>query len=224
MKIWIGLGLASAFALMGCYTQLYTRGYAERTAYGYPYGPADSAGRDSTGDSLAAADTLRPPRTVIVNNYYQDSPYYRGYPIDAWDNPYFSLSLYSGRYRDYYGPYWWNDPYYRRGGGYHRRHYDDRPGGGGGGGASNPGPYRSDERIFAPAPSQPPLHKGRRSEPAPAPSQVAPAPKAADPQPAPAPAESSSNESGQGSGSSQSSGSSNSSGNDHPALHKGKRR
>jgi uncharacterized membrane protein YgcG len=219
MKIW--LCLAAALPLAGCYTQLYTQGYAERTVYPYPYdrplSPRDSAAADSL-DSVAAADTLRRPNTVIVNNYYHDSPYYRGYPIDAWDYPFISLGFYSGRYRDYYGPYWWHDyPHH----GYRRRYYyESYPGGG-----TTPGPYHSDHRIFAPAPSQPPLHKGRRGEPA----QAAPAPKAAEPAPSAAPAEStrSSGDPGSGSGSSSGSSSSGSSGgssDDHPALHKGRRR
>jgi hypothetical protein len=218
MKIWLWL---AALPLAGCYTQLYTRGYAERSAYPYPYDrPAgDSAVADSLADSLAAADSGKVPNTVIVNNYYQDRASYRGYAIDAWDYPYVSLGFYSGRYRDYYGPYWWNDPYYHRRG-YWRR-YDGHAGGGGSGPT---GPYRSDKRLFAPAPAQP-MHKGRRSEPAaePAPS---PAPKAADP----APAESSGSSSGSSGGGSSSgsasgsSGSSSGSGNDHPDLHKGRRR
>jgi hypothetical protein len=231
MKIW--LCLAASLPLVGCYTQLYTRGYAERAAYPYPYAQSeraagDSAVADSLTDSLAAADSARTPNTVIVNNYYQDRTSYRGYSIDAWDNPYISLGFYSGRYQDYYGPYWWNDPYYHRRG--YSRRYEGRPGGG-----SGPvGPYHSDKRLFAPAPAQP-LHKGHRSEPAASstPSTApSPAPKAADP----APTQSSGSSSGSsssgstsdgGSSSSSSSGSSSGSasgsGNDHPDLHKGRR-
>src|SRR4051812_44891897 len=107
----IRLALAALLSLTGCYTQLYTGGYAERTVYPYPNdrdaSPRDSALADSL-DSVAAADTLHQSKTVIVNNYYDNSPYYRGYSIDAWDYPFVSLGFYSGRYRDYYGPYWWS--------------------------------------------------------------------------------------------------------------------
>jgi hypothetical protein len=223
MKIWLSLAL---LPLAGCYTQLYTRGYAERSAYPYPYqrSVGDSVLADSLSDSLAAADSARgAPNTVIVNNYYQERDSYRGYPINEWDYPYISLGFYSGRYRDYYGPYWWNDPYY------HRRGYWRRYDGHAGGGSGPTGPYHSDKRLFAPAPAQP-LHKGRRSEPAAEPAP-APAPKAADP----APAESSGSSSGSssstsdggtssGSSSGSTSGSPSGSGNDHPDLHKGRRR
>jgi uncharacterized membrane protein YgcG len=221
MKIW--LCLAAGLPLTGCYTQLYTRGYAERSTYPYPYDrPAgDSAVADSLSDSLAAADSARAPNTVIVNNYYQDRASYRGYAIDAWDYPYISLGFYSSRYRDYYGPYWWSDPYYHRRP--HPRRWDGRPGGG----SAPAGPYHSDKRLFAPAPSEP-LRKGRRSEPAASPaSDPAPAPKAADPAPTESSGSSSSGSSSDGnssSGSGSSSGSSSKSGNDHPDLHKGRRR
>lgn len=220
MKIWLGLAL---LPLAGCYTQLYTRGYAERSAYPYPYqrSAGDSTLADSVSDSLAAADSARGPNTVIVNNYYQERDSYRGYSINEWDYPYISLGFYSGRYRDYYGPYWWNDPYY------HRRGYWRRYDGHAGGGSGPTGPYHSDKRLFAPAPAQP-LHKGRRSEPAAAP---APAPKAADPAPAESSGSSSGSSSstsdggsGSGSSSGSSTGSSSGSGNDHPDLHKGRRR
>jgi len=224
IRIYLAAILSIAGCLTGCYTQLYTAGYAERTVYPYPYdrtaSPRDSAMADSL-DSIAAADTLRQPKTVIVNNYYDNSPYYRGYSIDAWDYPFVSLGFYSGRYRDYYGPYWWNDGYSHRG--HARRYYPSYPGGG-----TSTGPYQSDRRIFPPASTQPPLHKGRRSEPVP------PAAKPAAPEPAAtAPAESSrssgdgNSSSGSSSGSSGSSsgGSNSSSGgdNDHPNLHKGRR-
>lgn len=213
MKIWLSL---AALSLTGCYTQLYTGGYAERTVYPYPYdhpaSPRDSAVADSL-DSVAAADTLRHPKTVIVNNYYDNSPYYRGYSIDAWDYPFVSFGFYSGRYRDYCDPYWWH-------GGYahprHYRYYETYPGGG------TSGPYHSDKRIFPPAPSQPPLHKGRRSEPAPSAPAAKPASSAA-------PAESTRSSSGDGNSSSgSSSGSSGSSrssaGSDSDRdLHKGRR-
>lgn len=219
MKIWLCLAV---LPLAGCYTQLYTRGYAERSAYQESYGRSagDSAVVDSLSDSLAAADSARAPNTVIVNNYYQDRSSYRGYGIDAWDYPYVSFGFYSGRYRDYYGPYWWSDPYYHRG--YRHNRYEGRPGGGGSG---STGPYHSDKRLFAPAPSEP-LRKGRRSEPAASP---APAPKAADPAPSESSGSSSSGSksddaSSSGSASGSSSGSSSGSGDDHPSLHKGRRR
>jgi len=206
----IGLGLAALLSLTGCYTQLYTGGYAERTVYPYPYDrdatPRDSAMADSL-DSVAAADTLHHPKTVIVNNYYDNSPYYRGYSIDAWDYPFVSLGFYSGRYRDYYGPYWWNDAHRYRGN--YRRYYETYPGGG-----TTQGPYHSDRRIFPPASSQPPLHKGRRSEPA------QPAAKPATPAPSTAPAESSRSSSDDGNSSSNSSGSSS---DDQHDMHKGRR-
>jgi len=218
MKIWYCL--AAILSLTGCYTQLYTGGYAERTVYPYPYdrdaSPRDSAAADSL-DSVAAADTLRHPKTVIVNNYYDNSPYYRGYSIDAWDYPFVSLGFYSGRYRDYYDPYWWSDGRPNRG---HRRYYQTYPGGG-----TTQGHYHSDQRIFPPASSQPPLHKGRRSEPA------QPAAKPAAPAPAPAqstaPDESSRSSSDNGNSSSNSSGSSSGSSggssDDQHDLHKGRR-
>lgn len=208
--------LAAAFAFTGCYTQLYTQGYAQRAvetapAYGYSGAPDSADSADSA--EAAARDTLqRPGETVIVNNYYRESPYYRGYALDAWDYPYISFGFYSGRYRDYYGPYWWHDSRY------HRGYYRDYSGGYRGGtnvGGGN-GPYHSDKRIFAPSTTQPQLHKGRRAEPA----EVAPAPKAADPAPAPAESSNSSGSDDRNQSSSPSSGSSN----DHPALHKGKRR
>jgi hypothetical protein len=224
MKIWICL--AALLPLTGCYTQLYTGGYAERTVNPYPYDrpatPRDSAVADSL-DSVASADTLRHGKTVIVNNYYDNSPYYRGYSIDAWDYPFVSFGFYSGRYRDYYHPYWWNDGYSRRD--YHRRYYDTYPGGG-----TSSGPYHSDQRIFPPASSQPPLHKGRRYEPAqPAAKSAASEPAGSAPasNSSSAPAESTNSSSGDGNSSSGSSGSSGSgssggSNNDHPTLHKGR--
>jgi uncharacterized membrane protein YgcG len=220
MKIWLCL---AALPLAGCYTQLYTAGYAERAVNPYPYDrpvtARDSAVADSL-DSVAAADTLQHPKTVIVNNYYDNSPYYRGYSIDAWDYPYVSFGFYSGRYRDYYGPYWWNDAHYHRG--HARRYYDSYPGGG-----TTPGPYHSDRRIFAPSSSQPPLNKGRRYQPA----QAAPAAKTSSPAPAESSKSSSSGDGNSSSGSSGSSGSSSGSsgnsggsGDDHPDVHKGRRR
>ena len=108
--------LLALLSLTGCYTQLYTRGYADRSvepeysansAYGQ-----DAATDSAAGDSLAArpADTLYRPGSVVVNNYYRESPYYRGYLIDEWDYPAVTLGFYSTRYRDYSGAYSWNDP------------------------------------------------------------------------------------------------------------------
>jgi hypothetical protein len=164
-----------SLALSGCYTQLYTRGYAARAAEAYPDYDRSAAG--SEGDDSAAAragDSARPAPTVIVNEYYGDRPYYRGYPEDAWAYPYVSFGWYSSGYRDFYGAYWWNDPrYYRNGRPYYggrRRRYDDRwdrPSAG----AGNPGPYKSDKRLYTPAPERAP--KGRRS------AQPIPAQKAA---------------------------------------------
>ncbi|MBW8890517.1 MAG: hypothetical protein JF616_22420 [Fibrobacteres bacterium] len=219
MKIWFCL--AAILSLTGCYTQLYTGGYAERTVYPYPYdrdaSPRDSVVADSL-DSVAAADTLHHPKTVIVNNYYDNSPYYRGYSIDAWDYPAISLGFYSGRYRDYYGPYWWGDGHAGRR--HYRQYYETYPGGG-----TTQGPYHSDRRIFPPASSQPPLHKGRRSEPAqPAAKPAAPAPAAPAQSTAPAESSRSSSSSDDGkSSSNSSSGSSGGSSNDQHDLHKGRR-
>jgi hypothetical protein len=205
----LALSLAAALSLTGCYTQLYTRGYAERAVYPYPYEETARAPGDSAaGDSLAAADSARPPATVIVNNYYPESRYYRGYSLDAWDYPFISFGFYSGRYRDYYGPYWWHGSHYRRGG-YHPRY----EGGAGGGPRPDPGPYQSDKRLFAPAPVHPAPGKGRRPEPAQA------APKAADPGPSQSQSGSSSTQ-----GSDDSGGGANSSEKPHPTLHKGRRR
>jgi hypothetical protein len=169
--------LAAAFlsvALTGCYTQLYSRGYAARAAENYPDYDRSAAAGSQADDSAAAgpADSAQPAPTVIVNEYYGDRPYYRGYPEDAWAYPYVSFGWYSSGYRDFYGAYWWDDPrYYRHGRPYYggRRRYDDRdyrPSAGGG----SPGPYKSDKRLFTPAPERTP--KGRRS------AQPIPAPKA----------------------------------------------
>jgi hypothetical protein len=218
----------------GCYTQLYTRGYAERAAENYPgydrSAPLDTNASDSglAVDSAAAEalakrgggnDTLR-PGTVIVNNYYRESPYYRGYLINDWDYPSFSFSIYSSRYRDYSGAYWWNDPWYRSGG-YHRgyggyRGGYDRPSAGGG----STGPYQSDKRIFAPAPDQPVLHKGRRASQA----SSEPAPKYSSESGSSSSPSSSSSSSSSSSGGSSSSSASKSDQDDHPQLHKGRRK
>src|SRR5690606_19472937 len=132
--------LTACVALMGtgCYTQLYTQGHLERAGGPYPQyaeappaarasNPARTPGDSAAGDSAVArldgveGDTLYRPETVIVNNYYRESPVYRGYAISEWDYPAITFGFYSTRYRDYYGPYWWNDPWYhsRPRSGYH---------------------------------------------------------------------------------------------------------
>lgn len=255
---WMLLGaMALGASLTGCYTQLYSRGYAERAAANYPQyyrapsvqgdtlAPADSAAL-ALEDSLRRVDSLyasgrsgaqgngNGTGSVIVNNYYQDSPYYRGYLIQDWNYPTIAFGIYSSRYRDYYGPYWWNDPWYRSGGGYHRRYHRDHRDDGGyvppaGGGS---GPYTSDKRIFTPAPDHE-LRKGRRR----ADPVQEPAPKyGADNGSSSSPSSSSGSGSSSSSGSSSGSTSGSSSGsnsdsksgtsekNDHPTLKKGKRR
>lgn len=221
-----------ALACTGCYTQLASGGYARRAvdpAAGYAATPSDSGAGE---DSLAAApqaDTLRPPQTVIVNNYWRESPYYRGYAIDAWDYPGFTLGFYSSGYRDYYGPYWWD-----RGHGY-RRDYRYRSGysggyhGGTGGGTvitAPSGNYKSDKRIFAPEPDRPDLRKGRRSEtvPAPAPKASEPAPAVQSPAPAPAPTPAPEVTSGSSGQSQERESVPSESKTDHPRPQKGKRR
>ncbi|MEO7958509.1 MAG: hypothetical protein ABIW76_17640 [Fibrobacteria bacterium] len=239
----------------GCYTQLYTRGYAERTsvnreysrATGTPSGSTDPAAPDTgtVGDSGVAAarerDTLNaPPTAVVVNNYYRESPYYRGYLINDWDYPSFTFGIYSSRYRDYSSPFWWNDPWYRAGGGYHTGYHGGRGSHGGGyrgdNGGSIPstgggttGPYQSDKRIFTPEPDHPELRKGRRSNEAPA---ADPAPKysgesesSSSSSSASSSASTSTSSSTSTSGSAGSSSSSGSSDDDdHPTLKKGRRR
>jgi hypothetical protein len=238
-----------AMAFTGCYTQLYSRGYAERAAANYPdyyrapaasgdtLAPTDSAGW-ARADSLRKADSLlsleESGRTaggsgngsVIVNNYYQESPYYRGYLIQDWNYPTLAFGIYSSRYRDYYGPYWWNDPWYRSGGGYHRGYHGNHGNNGGydtpaGGGS---GPYTSDKRIFTPAPDHE-LRKGRRAEPV---QQPAPKYGSDNASSGTGSNSGSSSSSSSGSSSSSSSGSSSGSGSsekdDHPDVKKGKRR
>jgi hypothetical protein len=145
---WMLLGaMACSGGLTGCYTQLYSRGYADRAAANYPQyyrAPSDQgdtlAPPDSTAlareDSLRRVDSLYASGqagaggnggggtgSVVVNNYYQESPYYRGYLIQDWNHPTLAFGIYSSRYRDYYGPYWWDDPWYRTGGRYHRGYH-----------------------------------------------------------------------------------------------------
>lgn len=223
--------------LTGCYTQLYTRGYAERAAAYPEYSRApsatasDSAAPDTgtAGDSgIAGArerDTVyAPPATVVVNNYYRESPYYRGYLINDWDYPSFSFGIYSSRYRDYSSPFWWNDPWYRAGGRYHSGYHGGYRGNNGGydppAGGGTSGPYQSDKRIFTPEPNHPELRKGRRSPEAQTPA-VEPAPKSSGESGSSSTSSSSSSSSGSA-GSSSASGSADK--DDHPALKKGRRR
>jgi hypothetical protein len=240
MNSLIAFAMVACLALTGCYTQLYTQGYGDRAAAypEYDRGPQSQAPSDTAAlenDTSAQArdtDTLyRSPPPVIVNNYYNESPYYRGYRIDDWNYPYVSLGFYSSGYRSYYGPYWWNDSRYHR---HNHRHYrgygrdygggtDNRPSDGGGSGS-----YQSDKRIFTPAPDRSAPKKGRRSESgAPAP---APAPKSStevsEPSTSSSSSSSSSNTSSSGpssSGSSQSA-SGSSEKEERKPLNKGKRR
>ncbi|MDB5047536.1 MAG: hypothetical protein JWO30_607 [Fibrobacteres bacterium] len=234
MKTTLAFALTACFGFTGCYTQLYTQGYATRAVEGeYAQSPRDAADTALAGDSSQAAqaregDTLYRPGAVVVNNYYQDRPYYRGYLVDEWEYPSISFGFYSSRYRDYNGAYWWSDPGYRRGydrGGYGRRDGGSYPSAGGG----TAGPYKSDKRIFSTAPDRP--AKGHRSTSG-STYIPPPAPKAAS--------EGSSNSGSSSSGSSASapsSGGDSSSGSksgsassgssdkeDHPALNKGRRR
>jgi hypothetical protein len=236
------IALMASGLLTGCYTQLYTRGYAERTA-AYPEysraprAPSDTAAPDTgtVGDSGLAAgrerDTLyAPPATVVVNNYYRESPYYRGYLINDWDYPSFSFGIYSTRYRDYSSPFWWNDPWYRAGGGYHtgyHGHHGGHRGDHGGyippaGGGGTTGPYQSDKRIFTPEPDHPELRKGRRSYEAP---PAVPAPKySGESDPSSSSSSSASPSSGSAGSSNSSSSSASSDQEEHPSLKKGRRR
>ena len=247
----LAAGFAFPLCFSGCYTQLYTRGYAERSAADYPEysraprSQADTAAPDpgyaTSGDSAVAereSDTLyRPsgPNTVVVNNYYQDSPYYRGYLINDWDYPSISFGIYSSRYRDYTGAYWWNDPWYRSDRGYHSGYYRDNGGYTPSGGGGNHGPYASDKRIFTLPSNQPALHKGRRSR-----SEAAPVPKnSSEAGSSSSNSTSSSSSSASGGGSTSSGSNSSASGSsekqdpqeksqpekpEHPALNKGRRR
>lgn len=204
---------AGSVFLTGCYTQLYTGGYVDRAAdYRRPSDSALAKARES--DTLAPADSGRDSldrKTVIVNNYYEEAPVYRGYSTWDWDYPIVSFGFYSSRYRDYYHPYWWNQPYYGGYGGRHGHHYDrydhydhssSYPGGG--------GSYQGEHHIFSPAPAYPEPRRGRRSEE----SQASPAPKtSAAPETRDDPPRRSSD-----------SDNSNKSDNDHPSVHKGKRR
>jgi hypothetical protein len=229
MKISLAFALTACFAFTGCYTQLYTRGYAARSVDGTDYArsPGTLADTAAPADSAALAsgnDSSGHPGSVIVNNYYRNDPYYRGYRVDEWEYPFISFGFYSSRYRDYSGAYWWDDPWYGRG--YSSRNYyrggGYRRGGQGGhvpdsypsGGGGSPGPYESDKRLY----SRPPQHtpsKGRRSDEGSAAT--------------PAPAAKSSGDGGSNSGSASappasSDGSDSRKKEDHPRLNKGKRR
>lgn len=182
----LSLLLLSA-CLTGCYTQLATRGHSARglaaPAYGPESVPADSLSGDSATGSLAAdpvADTLAPPAgapTVIVHNYYDPYPHYRGYAHWEWEYPLISFGYYSSHYGRYSRPYWWDDPWYARRHGHHRHHHPSRdyvpvrplPS----------GPYKSDKRLFNPDATYKPVRKGRRAaEPVSAPAEAAPTPAA----------------------------------------------
>ncbi|MDQ3002492.1 MAG: hypothetical protein M3Y08_14685 [Fibrobacterota bacterium] len=234
LKAYAGI---ACLAFTGCYTQLYTQGYGQRAAAypEYDRGPQTQAQADPADgeyDSSALAGTAREADTlyrsappVIVNNYYNESPYYRGYRIDDWNYPYISLGFYSSGYRSYYDPYWWNDSRYHR----HDRRYHggyDRNYGGGsdnppsGGGSS--GSYQSDKRIFTPAPDRSVPKKGRRSESGASNPNPAPAPKVSEEGSGSSSPSSSEGPSTQSGGESSTSGSSDKA--EHKPLKKGKRR
>jgi hypothetical protein len=193
-QLFQSFAFAGGLLFSGCYTQLYTQGYIDRSqdyrrsapkAAG-PESDTSALARGGAGDTLAPADTARPEndKTVIVNNYYE-GPEYRGYSSFDWDYPVISFGFYSSRYRSYTDPYWWNDYGYY--GGY--RGYSGRHGGrggyrpsypsgggytGGSGSGGGSGNYQSDKRVFAPQADYPAPQKGRRQEPRgqdPAPSQ-----------------------------------------------------
>ena len=169
-RILFSLALLFALSQWGCYTQLYTRAYWERSQ-GFTGKAPDSA--VSQGDTLYPADSGA-SAPVVVNNYY--GGVYRGSGYSEWDYPYFGLSFYSGGYRSYNDPYWWGG--YRGYGSYHRP-YRPYPRGGGSGGGNASGPYRSDKRLFPPNPTIPRPDRGHRREEAPAPQSEAPRSQAA---------------------------------------------
>jgi hypothetical protein len=165
----LGIFLA-ALLLGGCYTQLYTGSYLERSqAY---------AGER---DTLAPEDTLPRTSPTIVNNYYAyDGSSYRGYAYQDWEYPILSFGFYSSRYRNYHDPYWWDRSWHRRH--YPHSHYRHHgrshiPGTG-----HNSGPYKSDKRIFSTPSDIPRPEKGRRSDPPPksSGSESPPAAKSSD--------------------------------------------
>lgn len=175
---------------------------------------ADSALAAGTDSGRGAEDGER-SSTVIVNNYYPDRTYYRGYSTLDWDYPFISFGFYSSRYRDYGDPYWWHEGGrgYGHGHGYDRGYHGSVPGGGGGNGANHSNP-----RLFTPAPAYPELRKGRRTqEPQAQPAPAQPAPKT----------DANSGTSSQESHDRNSSGSSSSQSEEkhesHPALQKGRR-
>lgn len=221
MRILLIPAACAALAFSGCYTQLASGGYARRSvdpAYGYAAVP-DSLAGDSLAAEAPGTDTVYRPATVVVNNYWRESPYYRGYALDAWDYPGFTLGFYSTGYRSYSDPWWWNRRH-----GYHR--HDSYHGGYHGGGYRGggtvvtwpSGPYKSDKRIFSPEPEARPA-KGRRSESAPTPAPAPePAPEVSGPAPEPAPAAASGESGGNDDGGR------NESKSDRPRPQKGKRR
>lgn len=186
----LSLAAALSVSLTGCYTQLATRGYAAFEPGPAPTPPAAAGDSLSARSAPGAADTLAPligAPTVIVNNYYDPAPSYRGYAHWEWDYPLISVGYYSPRFDRFHRPWWWDDP------GHHRRPYhrvqDSRP---------NPvtprpsGPYQSPVRLYNPEPDYPTLRKGRRTDPSvqrvspTTPSQAAePAPVRSDPTQAP---------------------------------------
>jgi hypothetical protein len=224
----------ACLALSGCYTQLATRDYAAvETPSGYAYA---EHGADSLRSQAApgAADTLAPRSgapTVIVNNYYDPSPSYRGHAHWEWDYPLLSFGYYSSRFDHYSRPWWWDDPGYHRYGRHRSRVHHvhsvaprpipgpDTP--------RQPSPYKSDTRLYSPAPDYPGVRKGRRADPPPAqvstpapaaqPSQPQPAQQApSDPAPAPKASTSSDPARQPAAGTPKE--------DDHPTLRKGRRR
>jgi hypothetical protein len=170
---------AGSLLFSGCYTQLYTAAYADRAAdYRRPAPPDSVLAKAGASDTLLPGQDSLERKTVIVNNYYEEGPEYRGYSSWDWDYPVLSFGFYSSRYRSYWDPYWWHQPYHRGYGHNHDRSYDHHSyggsgeGGGGGGGGSAPERHH----IFSTAPDYPSPDRGRRSEPQASPAP-APAPK-----------------------------------------------
>jgi hypothetical protein len=224
--------------LSGCYTQLYTQGYGTRALNSESDPPYENR-LDAAGDTLLPADSLQ-SKTIIVNHYYQDRPYYRGYGYSDWDYPLISLGFYSSRYRNY------NDPYWSHGSGYYHQYQHGYYGGAGLGssgnsgtsGGTNGGTYHGSDpannRVFTPPPSYPGNRKGKRSQtpvgtPAPAPATTeaptpAPSYRSSESSYSDNSSSSANSNSGTGSGSGSGSSSSSSQADSHPALEKGKRR
>lgn len=153
--------------LTGCYTQLASRRYQAGNyppeAYAAGAVPDSATAGDSAqavGDSPTPTERAKAP-TVIVNNYYDPHPAYRGYAHWEWDYPLISFGYYSSRYDRYHRPWWWDDHRY------HRRHHPHY-----GHGHHHPstpvaapdGPYKSPKRLYNPEPNYRPVNKGRRSE------------------------------------------------------------